>query len=93
MAKQTWDPAVKSLTSVPQVLQQMNEKLDWTQKLGDAFLAQQSDVMNTVQALRAKAAAAGNLKTPHAISPTTLEPTKKGRIPLHKLYHRRKQSA
>ena len=63
MAKQTWDPAVKSLTSVPQVLQQMNEKLDWTQKLGDAFLAQQSDVMNTVQALRAKAAAAGNLKT------------------------------
>lgn len=63
MAKQPWDPAVKSLTSVPQVLQQMNEKLDWTQKLGDAFLAQQSDVMNTVQALRAKAAAAGNLKT------------------------------
>lgn len=63
MAKQSWDPSVKSLTSVPQVLQQMNERLDWMQKLGDAFLAQQQDVMNTVQALRAKAAAAGNLKT------------------------------
>ena len=63
MAKQSWDPAVKSLASVPQVLQQMNEKLDWTQKLGDAFLAQQGDVMDTVQMLRAKADASGNLKT------------------------------
>lgn len=63
MQKQPWDPAVKSLTAVPQVLQQMNDKLDWTQKLGDAFLAQQADVMDTVQGLRAKAAAAGNLKS------------------------------
>jgi len=63
MLKQTWDPAVKALTSVPQVLQQMNEKLDWTQKLGDAFLAQQADVMDTVQLLRAKADANGHLKT------------------------------
>lgn len=63
MASQPWDPAVKSLTSVPQVLQQMNENLSWTQKLGDAFLAQQDDLMNTVQALRARADAAGNLKT------------------------------
>lgn len=63
MTRQPWDPAVKSLTAVPQVLQQMNDKLDWTQKLGDAFLAQQGDVMNTVQSLRAKAAEQGNLKT------------------------------
>ncbi len=63
MQKQSWDPAVKSLTSVPQVLQQMNEKLDWTQKLGDAFLAQQKEVMATVQSLRKKAQDAGNLKT------------------------------
>jgi hypothetical protein len=63
MQKQTWDPAVKSLTAVPTVLAKMNEKLEWTQKLGDAFLAQQKDVMTTVQALRTKAAAAGNLKT------------------------------
>lgn len=63
MQSQTWDPAVKSLTAVPQVLEQMNDKLDWTQKLGDAFLAQQQDVMKTVQALRAKAKAAGNLES------------------------------
>ena len=63
MQKQTWDPAVKALTAVPKVLQQMSEKIDWTQQLGDAFLAQQADVMTTVQALRTKAAAAGNLKS------------------------------
>jgi hypothetical protein len=63
MAKQSWDPAVKSLTAVPQVLQQMNDNLDWMQKLGDAFLAQQQDVMDTVQGLRARADATGNLKT------------------------------
>jgi hypothetical protein len=63
LQKQIWDPSVKSLTTVPQVLDQMNEKLDWTQKLGDAFLAQQKQVMDTVQSLRAKAQAAGNLKS------------------------------
>jgi Protein of unknown function (DUF3300) len=52
---QTWDPSVKSLTAFPQVLTMMNEKLDWTQKLGDAFLEQQKDVMDAVQGLRAKA--------------------------------------
>ena len=39
LQEQTWDPSVKSLVAVPQVLKMMNEKLDWTQKLGDAFLA------------------------------------------------------
>jgi hypothetical protein len=63
MQKRPWDPAVKPLTSVPKVLEQMSEQLEWTQKLGDAFLAQQKEVMSAVQALRAKAAAAGNLKT------------------------------
>src|SRR4051812_1504044 len=63
MQKQTWDPSVKSLTAVPQVLTMMNEKLDWTTKLGDAFLAQQADVLKTAQALRVKADAAGNLKS------------------------------
>src|SRR5687768_1284337 len=60
---QTWDPSVKSLVNFPQVLTMMSEKLDWTQKLGDAFLAQQKAVMDTIQGLRAKAQAAGNLKT------------------------------
>jgi hypothetical protein len=63
MAKQSWDPAVKSLTAVPQVVQQMSDNLDWMQKLGDAFLAQQQDVMDTVQGLRARADTTGNLKT------------------------------
>jgi len=60
---QPWDPSVKSLVNFPQVLTMMSEKLDWTQKLGDAFLAQQKDVMNTVQILRKKAYDSGNLKT------------------------------
>jgi hypothetical protein len=63
MSKQSWDPAVRSLTAVPQVLQQMSDNLDWMQKLGDAFLAQQQEVMDSVQGLRARADAAGNLKT------------------------------
>jgi hypothetical protein len=60
---QPWDPSVKSLVNFPQVLTMMSEKLDWTQKLGDAFLAQQKDVMGTIQSLRKKAEASGNLKT------------------------------
>jgi len=73
MQKQPWDPSVKSLTALPQVLAMMNEKLDWTQKLGDAFLAQQADVMKTVQALRAKANAAGNLKSTKEQTVTTTQ--------------------
>ncbi len=60
---QEWDPSVKSLINFPQVLDMMNAKLDWTQKLGDAFLAQQKDVMDTIQKLRQKAQEQGNLKT------------------------------
>ena len=60
---QPWDPSVKSLVNFPQVLAMMSEKLDWTQKVGDAFLAQQKDVMGTIQKLRHKAQASGNLKT------------------------------
>ena len=63
MEKQTWDASVKSLVAFPDVLTMMNEKLDWTQKLGDAFLAQQKDVMDAVQRLRTKAKDAGNLKS------------------------------
>ncbi len=62
LLKEPWDPAVKSLTVFPQVLTMMSEKLDWTQKLGDAFLAQQKEVMATAQDLRNKAVAQGTLK-------------------------------
>ncbi|MBI3044274.1 MAG: DUF3300 domain-containing protein [Betaproteobacteria bacterium] len=58
-----WDPSVKSLTAFPQILSMMDEKLDWTERLGEAFLAQQEDVMNTVQGLRRRAEAAGNLRS------------------------------
>jgi Protein of unknown function (DUF3300) len=63
LKKETWDDSVKSLVSFPQVLTMMNEKLDWTQNLGDAFLGQQKEMMDAVQRLRAKAQAAGNLKS------------------------------
>ncbi|HEU4345359.1 MAG TPA: DUF3300 domain-containing protein [Candidatus Binatia bacterium] len=63
LEKQDWDPSVKSLVNFPQVLTMMSEKLDWTQKLGDAFLADQKLVLDTIQSLRAKAQASGNLQT------------------------------
>ena len=63
MQKQPWDASVKSLTAFPQVIEMMNAKIDWTQKLGDAFLAQQKEVMAAVQTLRTKADSAGNLKS------------------------------
>ncbi len=58
-----WDPSVLSLASFPQVLDMMNDKLDWTQRLGDAFLADEAAVMQTVQGLRARAQQAGNLQS------------------------------
>src|SRR4029079_19056911 len=61
--KETWDASVKSLVAFPDVLTMMNEKLDWTQKLGDAFLAQQKEVMEAVQRLRVRAKKAGTLKS------------------------------
>lgn len=56
-----WDASVKSMVAFPQLLQTMDQKIDWTERLGDAFLAQQSQVMDTVQTLRQKAQQAGNL--------------------------------
>jgi len=58
-----WDPTVKSLLEFPEVIAMMSEKLDWTTKLGDAFLAQQKDVMDSVQRLRKQAQESGNLQT------------------------------
>ncbi|MBP0591501.1 DUF3300 domain-containing protein [Paraburkholderia sp. LEh10] len=60
---QPWDTSVKSMVAFPQILEPMNDKLDWTQKLGDAFLAQQKDVFAAVQRLRARAKDSGNLKS------------------------------
>ncbi|HEY7037656.1 MAG TPA: DUF3300 domain-containing protein, partial [Methylomirabilota bacterium] len=63
LKKYDWDDAVKSLVTFPQVLSMMDSKLDWTQKLGDAFLAQQKDVLDSIQRLRQRAQASGNLKS------------------------------
>src|SRR5262249_8903395 len=63
MQKQPWDASIKGLTAVPQVLAMMNEKLDWTSQLGEAFLAQPEDVQNAIQALRKRAETTGNLKS------------------------------
>ena len=54
---------MKSLVAFPSVLSQLNEHLDWTQKIGDALIGQQQDVATSIQRLRAKAAEAGNLKS------------------------------
>jgi len=58
-----WEPSVKAMLEFPDVLLMMNEKLEWTEKLGNAFLSQQKDVMTSVQRLRQKAQESGNLKT------------------------------
>jgi len=53
--KQRWDASVKSLVATPAVLEMMSKNLDWTKKLGDAVLAQQPDVMDGIQRMRARA--------------------------------------
>jgi hypothetical protein len=58
---ETWDPSVKALVTVPPILMLMDANLDWTEELGDAFVAQQADVMDAIQRLRHQAAAAGTL--------------------------------
>jgi hypothetical protein len=73
LKNQTWDDSVKSLISFPQVLSLMDQKLDWVQKLGDAFLAQQKDLLDAVQRLRARAHAQGNLQST-AEQTVTVEP-------------------
>ncbi len=63
LTQQSWDPSVKSLMAYPEIIQMMNTKLDWTQSLGNAFLAQQGDVMASVQQLRQQAQQTGHLQT------------------------------
>ncbi len=63
LVKQSWDESVKSLTAFPEVLDRMNQDLAWTQKLGDAFLGQQKEMLDTVQILRTKAKDSGHLES------------------------------
>jgi Protein of unknown function (DUF3300) len=61
--KEDWDPSVQAMAPLPDVVKQLAENVKWTTDLGNAFLAQQSDVMDAVQRMRVKAKGAGNLKS------------------------------
>src|SRR5512132_3448974 len=63
VAKQPWDPSVQSMAEFPDVVQRMAENIQWMTDVGNAVLAQQKDVMDAVQRMRAKAQGTGNLKT------------------------------
>ena len=61
VAKQPWDPAIQSMAAIPDVVKRLADDLQWTTDLGNAFLAQQGDVMDAVQRMRKKAADKGAL--------------------------------
>jgi Protein of unknown function (DUF3300) len=61
--KQDWDPSIQAMAALPDVVKQLAENIKWTADLGNAFLAQQNDVMDAVQRMRKKANDAGNLKS------------------------------
>src|SRR6516164_6527537 len=62
VAKQPWDPSVQALAALPDVVKRLANDIQWTTDLGNAFLAQQNDVMDAVQRMRKKAQDKGNLK-------------------------------
>ncbi|HEY2168657.1 MAG TPA: DUF3300 domain-containing protein [Candidatus Angelobacter sp.] len=61
--KQSWDPSIQAMATFPDLVKQLSENIKWTDELGNAFLAQQNDVMEAVQRMRAKAVEKGALKT------------------------------
>jgi hypothetical protein len=63
VAKQPWDPSIQSMAALPDVVKRLGDDIQWTTELGNAFLAQQSDVMDAVQRMRQKAQGTGALKT------------------------------
>jgi len=69
-----WDPSVASMVAFPEVVITLGEKADWVKNMGDAFLAQPEDVMNSVQRLRQRAQAAGNLKSNEQVKVSTQAP-------------------
>jgi hypothetical protein len=59
--QQNWDPSIQALLIFPDVMKRLNDDIDWTTNLGNAFLAQQTDVMNAIQRMRLSAQGAGKL--------------------------------
>jgi Protein of unknown function (DUF3300) len=80
--KQPWESSVRALTSAPQALEMMSDKLDWTQQLGDAFLAQQEELLAAVQRLRQRAEANGHLKTSDEQKVSVVTPPEGGTTPI-----------
>jgi hypothetical protein len=63
VAKEPWDPSVQALAALPDVVKRLADDIQWTTDLGNAFLSQQSEVMDAVQRMRKKAQDTGNLKS------------------------------
>jgi hypothetical protein len=63
VAKQPWDASIQAMAALPDVVKRLADDIQWTTDLGNAFLAQQSDVMDAVQRMRKKAQDKGNLKS------------------------------
>lgn len=63
VSKESWDPSIQALAALPDVVKRLADDIQWTTDLGNAFLAQQSDVMDAVQRMRKKAQDKGNLKS------------------------------
>jgi hypothetical protein len=61
--KENWDPSIQGMAALPDAVKQLAENIKWTTDLGNAFLTQQSDVMDAVQRMRAKAKDAGHLNS------------------------------
>ena len=61
--KQNWDPSIQAMAPFPDLVKQLAQNIKWTDELGNAFLAQQNDVMEAVQRMRAKAVEKGALKS------------------------------
>jgi len=61
--KQNWDPSIQGLVAFPLVLARLSQGVSWTTSLGNAFLAQQADVMQAAQRMRSQAQAAGKLQS------------------------------
>jgi hypothetical protein len=59
--KQPWDPSIQAMAALPDVVKRLADDIQWTTDLGNAFLAQQTDVMDSVQRMRAKAKGNGAL--------------------------------
>jgi len=61
--KESWDPSIQAMAALPDVVKRLADDIQWTTDLGNAFLAQQSEVMDAVQRMRKKAQEKGNLKS------------------------------